>query len=278
MTYFNLELSTLRAGEFLGSEPVARATWLCVVGYCIDQENDGRIKNCRDWKDRQWQQTCGVTLEEVQKAAPLLIWEETDLVVWRYPLAHQTKWQKNRVAGRNGGRSRSEAKIQAARLNGAKHNPSTTEAQPKHQPNIKEDKVKEDKVKESILAPAEAVAQARTPDLIFEALCAATGIDAASLTKSGRGALNAALRDIRVASPEVTPEEIKRRAGRYVRKFSGAALTAPALAKHWAACAAPPADDWTRQQLKNAATATPVDFAQAILGDLPEVRAKFDIK
>ena len=90
--------------------------------------------------------------------------------------------------------------------------------------------------------------------------------------------MNAALRDIRAASPEVTPDEVKRRAGRYSRKFPSAALTAPALAKHWAACGAPPADDWTRQQLKNAATATPNEFAHALLADLPDVRAKFDIK
>jgi len=172
MTYFNLELSTLRAAEFLGSEPVARATWLCVVAYCIDQENDGRIVNCREWKDRQWQQTCGVTLEEVNGSAPLLNWEGSDLVVWKYPLAHQTKWQRNRVAARAGGRSKSEAKVQAARINGAKHNPSTTEAEPNHnpsttqaepkqQPNIKEDKIREDKIKEERASPS----TPRTPTL-----------------------------------------------------------------------------------------------------------------
>jgi hypothetical protein len=126
------------------------------------------------------------------------------------------------------------------------------------------------------IAPAVADASERPKDHIFDALCAATGIDAKSLTKSGRGALNAALRDIRAASPDVTPDEINRRAGRYTRKFSGAALTAPALAKHWAGCAAPPADDWTRQQLRNVAKAEP-DQPDDILADLPDVKRKFGI-
>jgi hypothetical protein len=126
------------------------------------------------------------------------------------------------------------------------------------------------------IAPADAVATERQKDLIFEALCSATGIDAHSLTKSGRGALNAALRDIRAASPGVTPAEIERRAHRYGRKFPSAALTAPALAKHWAACSAPPADDWTRQQIKNATKGEPSQPAD-ILADLPDVKRQFGI-
>lgn len=40
-------------------------------------------------------------------------------------------------------------------------------------------------------------------------------------------------------SPEVTPDEIRRRAANYRTHFEGAALTASALAKHWAVCASP---------------------------------------
>jgi hypothetical protein len=86
------------------------------------------------------------------------------------------------------------------------------------------------------IAPAGAVAKESERDMIFEALCAATGTEIASLTKSGRGAINGALRDIRAASPQVTAEEIQSRARAYARKFPSAALTAPALAKHWASC------------------------------------------
>lgn len=150
MNYLNLNISTLRAPEFLGSEPVARATWLCVVGYCIDQENNGRVLACKGWKDRQWQQTCGVTLEEVNASAPLLAWDGDDLVVWRYPLAHQAKCETNRENGRAGGLSKSQAKAEAARVNGAKHkpsedpsdNPSETEASTQHKIKKGKDKVR----------------------------------------------------------------------------------------------------------------------------------------
>ena len=97
------------------------------------------------------------------------------------------------------------------------------------------------------IAPAGAVAEARPKDLVFEALCSVTGNDLASLTKSGRGAINGALKDIKGATPDVTPDEIKRRAAIYARKFPNAALTAPALAKHWSGCGGADGestDDW----------------------------------
>lgn len=144
MNYLNLNISTLRAPEFLGSDPVARATWLCVVGYCIDQENNGRIAGCKGWKDRQWQQTCGVTLDEVNASVPLLAWDGDDLTVWRYPLAHQAKCETNRANGKAGGLSKSQAKAEAARLNGAKHKPSDnpSETQASTQDKIKKGKDK----------------------------------------------------------------------------------------------------------------------------------------
>ena len=135
------------------------------------------------------------------------------------------------------------------------------------------------------IAPGEPVAQARPRDLIFEALCEAVGIDTGALTKSGRGSLNGALRDIRAASPDVTPQEVKRRAERYARKFSGAALTAPALAKHWASLGAAPVDDWTKQAVANLNRAEPPpepqfdnSFAESLLVGVPGIKEKFGIK
>ncbi len=137
----------------------------------------------------------------------------------------------------------------------------------------------------NIIAPDEPVAKDRPRDLIFEALCEATGVEAKSLTKPGRGALNAALRDIRAASPDVTPQEVKRRAERYARKFSGAALTAPALAKHWASLGAAPVDDWTKQAVANLNRAEPPpepqfdnSFAESLLVGVPGIKEKFGIK
>jgi hypothetical protein len=69
MKWLNIYLPDLHSAPYIGSEPRERAAWLSVLGYCAEQENGGRIANCRGWKDRQWQQTCGVTLKEVQSAS-----------------------------------------------------------------------------------------------------------------------------------------------------------------------------------------------------------------
>jgi hypothetical protein len=73
----------------------------------------------------------------------------------------------------------------------------------------------------------------RPPDLSWEALVEVTGATVAS----ERGALNAALAQIREASDELTDEElaaeIVHRAGVYRQTFPGMALTPTALSKHW---------------------------------------------
>jgi hypothetical protein len=152
MIYVNLKTSTLRSPAYVGAEPVQRATWLSLLAYCCEQENDGIIDGAEAWKDRQWQQTCGVTLAEVQDACDLWAWSGDALVVTFFPREKQEEVQRNREAGRRGGSRRTKAKIEAARVNGAKHNPSTnpstnpsgtqalTQAEPKQEPNGKERK------------------------------------------------------------------------------------------------------------------------------------------
>jgi hypothetical protein len=122
MIYINLKTSTLRSAEYIGSEPTARATWLNLLCYCCEQENGGTIADCVSWKDRQWQQTCGVTLSEVQEKSPLWQWSDDHLSVFFYPLDKQTEVQAKREAGRRGGQrsgqsrreALSEAQIQAS--------------------------------------------------------------------------------------------------------------------------------------------------------------------
>lgn len=83
---------------------------------------------------------------------------------------------------------------------------------------------------EQLLAPGK---PARKPDLIFEAVAEVCGVTVADLTKSARGELNAACKQLR--DVEATPNQIKVRAVRYRREYPGASLTPSALAKHWAA-------------------------------------------
>lgn len=106
MNWLNLRISILRHPSYIGAEPAQRAAWLNVLAYCCEQENGGRIANCRVWKDRQWQQTCGVTLPEIEGAEPLLSWRGNDLLVWEYPSDKEAEVQAKRDGGRVGGKAK----------------------------------------------------------------------------------------------------------------------------------------------------------------------------
>src|ERR1700761_1821834 len=103
MNWLNLPVSMARHPAFIGCEPVARATWLSVLLYCVEQENGGVLKGARAWKDRQWQQACGVTLAEAENAAPLLEWKGENLVVALYPKEKEREVKICRQAGKEGG-------------------------------------------------------------------------------------------------------------------------------------------------------------------------------
>ena len=115
MIYFTLRVSTLRSPEYIGSEPTARATWLNLLAYCCEQENGGVIPVCSGWKDRQWQQTCGITLTEAQEQSPLWQWDGHDLIVSFYPADKQAEIEAKREGGRRGGRRSGETRRQADR-------------------------------------------------------------------------------------------------------------------------------------------------------------------
>lgn len=113
MRWLNIEIATLRSPAFVGAEPVERATWLSLLAYCADQENGGVIKRCRDWKDRQWQQTCGITLLEAQLEAELWTWSGDDLRVAYYPKTKEEEIKAKRQAGASGGRASGQARREA---------------------------------------------------------------------------------------------------------------------------------------------------------------------
>ncbi|MFW6341392.1 MAG: hypothetical protein ACOC00_00040 [Halothiobacillaceae bacterium] len=128
MDWIRIPVARMRSPEVIGSEPTDRATWLCLLVYCAEQESGGRIVNCRGWGDRRWMQTCGVTLEEVGRACELWQWDGDDLVVHGYPQGDEDNVRAKREAGFRGGKSRSTAKLQASRDNGRKRKPSKSQA------------------------------------------------------------------------------------------------------------------------------------------------------
>jgi uncharacterized protein YdaU (DUF1376 family) len=78
----------------------------------------------------------------------------------------------------------------------------------------------------------------RKQNLEFNALAEIDG-GAAEITPSAAGRVAKALQGIKAASPDVTADEIKRRARNYKTWFDSAACTSTALAMHWAKCRTP---------------------------------------
>jgi len=139
MEWLNLKLADARSPQFIGSDPVERSTWLSVIVYRLDQENGGIIRGGALWKDRQWQQTCGVTVREVRRATKLLRIVGDDIHVMFYPVDKERIVKRNREIGRMGGlasgEARNEAKAEASAL--SKHEPiASTEGERKEKENI----------------------------------------------------------------------------------------------------------------------------------------------
>lgn len=104
MDWLNIHRTTLAAEEFLGCDPTQRATWLCLMAYCADQENGGRIEGADKWGDRKWQQVVRVTHTEAHDTCPLWSWDGSTLVVWAYPSEKEAEVRRNRDNGKSGGR------------------------------------------------------------------------------------------------------------------------------------------------------------------------------
>lgn len=87
------------------------------------------------------------------------------------------------------------------------------------------------------LAPDGAIPESpgRPRDELFEAIVAVCQLDLASLTKSARGEVNNARRQL--AEVDATPGQVQVRANRYRQRYRDSHLTPSALAKHWASLA-----------------------------------------
>ena len=81
------------------------------------------------------------------------------------------------------------------------------------------------------VAPAKPPRKPRKPDPTFDAVIEACGYNPAELTKQSRGAINAAVKQLK--DVEADPDDIHRRARAFAKRWPDITLTAPALAKHW---------------------------------------------
>lgn len=250
MEWLNLKTSTLHATEYIGADPRSRATWLNVMLWCAQQENGGLIKGARDWKDRQWQQTCGVTRREVDSSHTLLVWDGDTLIVWNYPTDKELIVRERREIGRSGGLKSGAARLtkKEATLN------QTVEAN--GQPNASTErkgigKGMEGNTNIASVPAALHLVQETLPDItqpepepeprrprnaLMDALAGCGGADPLQIVPSAWSGIGKALADIKSVCPEVTPEEITRRSANYRTHMENAPLTPNALAKNWALC------------------------------------------
>lgn len=107
MDWLNLHIPTvIRSPEYVGSSPAERGTWLSVLAYACEIECGGRLVGAGDWKDRQWQQACGVTLREVRAADRLMRFDGHDLVINGYPMAKEKQVRQARGVGMAGAMAR----------------------------------------------------------------------------------------------------------------------------------------------------------------------------
>lgn len=70
----------------------------------------------------------------------------------------------------------------------------------------------------------------------MDAIATACGIPLSEIGATVAKRLQKVIKAIRESTPEVTPEEIMRRARNYPTHMDSAVLTPEALAKHWATC------------------------------------------
>jgi hypothetical protein len=89
----------------------------------------------------------------------------------------------------------------------------------------------EEPVTSLALSPSTKRGAARKRDELFDAVTEACGIEVATITPSGRGKVNKALKELRDVG--ATPADVRDRAQRYRRRWPNVSLTPTALAGHW---------------------------------------------
>ena len=157
MNWLNIEVATIRRPEYVGADPLHRATWWNLMAFCAEQENGGVIDGCGEWKCRRWQQTCGVTKDEAESACDLWTFAGGILTLWGYPVERENEVRAKREAGSIGGKIRAanaaanaaaKLKSEAPSSTASSTALSTASSTASTEEKGKEDKVRERKKKE----------------------------------------------------------------------------------------------------------------------------------
>lgn len=145
MNWLNLPVSLARSPEYIGCDVTQRSTWFSLLAYCAEQENGGVIRDCANWKDRRWQQTAAVTLEEVSADCDLFWWDGNDLHVAFYPSSREAQVQAGRTSGHKGGRPKKNPSENPPQNPSENPNAGKGKAPPKPEEKGREEKVSEER-------------------------------------------------------------------------------------------------------------------------------------
>lgn len=117
MNWLNIHTPSFRKHEFTGSDPHEVGVWTLLMVYCCEQENGGKIRNCKEWTERQWLISCSVSIADVSRKSALWSWSATCLTVALYPIQKEREVAAKRAAGK------ATAKVRWARNSVAKNPP-----------------------------------------------------------------------------------------------------------------------------------------------------------
>lgn len=79
----------------------------------------------------------------------------------------------------------------------------------------------------------------RPRNLVWDAICELFALEPSQMTKAEQGKIGRVVKELKAATPDVTRDDIRRRAAEYRKRFPGAAFTPTALMSHWSTLAQP---------------------------------------
>lgn len=104
MEWLNTSVTFMNSQEMLRSTPEQRGVWFTLMGYCVQQENGGRLEGVADWSDWDWQSVLKVPKKLAKEDSFLWHWEDGGtLNLVNYPHDQLASVQAKREGGRVGG-------------------------------------------------------------------------------------------------------------------------------------------------------------------------------
>jgi hypothetical protein len=111
----------LRSPEFMALQPSARGWWLQLQALCSSQENGGRLGGAGKWNNGAWRQAMGngggkAALKTLVSLG-LAELDGEDVIVKGYHLESEARYQAARLNGSKGGKATQARRADAASLN-----------------------------------------------------------------------------------------------------------------------------------------------------------------